>query len=401
MRTLDWLSLTIGSVRAGRLRTRLTALGIAVGIAAVVLLTALGEGVRMFVLGEFTRFGTNIVIVTPGLTRTHGIPGGLIGNVRPITVDDAAAMRRLPDVIAVCPTVTGNVQIEAEGQVSRTRRVTVFGCTADAATVWKIETSPGRFLPPDDGAPQALAVLGVKARNELFGAENPLGQRVRIGGDRYTIVGVNRARGQVLGLDLDDTVYIPVERSLSLFNRTGVVSIDIAFAAHADASRVQERVRQAMLQRHGKEDFTVVAQQQMLDTLGSVLDVLTFAVMALGGISLLVGAVGVLTVMTIAVQERIGEIGLLRALGATRRQILGLFLGEAIALAGLGGVLGLGAGLGVALGVRALVPALPITLSPSFAALAVGVACGIGLVAGVGPAWRAARWNPIEALRAE
>jgi putative ABC transport system permease protein len=186
-----------------------------------------------------------------------------------------------------------------------------------------------------------------------------------------------------------------------LFNREGLVSIDVAFAPAADPERVQARIKEVLVRRHGKEDFTIVAQKQMLDTLGSVLDVLTFAVMALGAISLLVGGVGVLTVMTIAVRERVGEIGLLRALGATRAQVLSLFLGEAIVLAGIGGVLGLGLGMGLALTVRALVPALPVTLSMAFAALAVGVACGIGLLAGAGPAWRAARWDPVEALRAE
>src|SRR5262249_28152165 len=156
-----------------------------------------------------------------------------------------------------------------------------------------------------------------------------------IGGERYTIIGVNQPKGQVLGLDLDDTVYLPVERSQALFNREGLVSIDVLFDTRADADRVAKRITQELTARHGKEDFTIVTQRQMLDTLGSVLDVLTFSVMAIGGISLLVGGVGVLTIMTIAVRERTGEIGLLRALGATRQQVLALFLGEAVVLASI------------------------------------------------------------------
>lgn len=383
------------------MRTRLTALGIAVGITAVVLLTALGEGVRTFVLGEFTRFGTNVLSVSPGTTRTHGIPGGIVGNVRPITLADAHALARLPDIVAVAPTVSGNVQVEGDGLVKKTRRVTVFGTTADAPIVWRYSVALGRHLPREESGSRALAVLGSKARAELFGDENPLGRRIRIGGERYTVIGVNEPKGQMLGLDLDDTVYIPVQRGLALFNREGLVSIDLAFDPRSDPDRVEAEVRRTLVARHGKDDFTIIAQKQMLETLGSVLDVLTFAVAALGGISLLVGGVGVLTIMTIAVRERISEIGLLAALGASRRQILALFLGEAVLLAGLGGLLGLGAGLGIAGSLQLFLPAVPITLSPGFCALALAVACGIGLLAGVGPAWRAARWDPIEALRAE
>ena len=398
MRAVDLASMCTGSLRSARLRTRLTALGIAVGIAAVVLLTAIGKGVHAFVMQEFTRFGTNVISITPGLTRTHGIPGGIVGNVRPLLLADAEALRAVPSVLAVSPVVSGNVQLEANGA---TRRVTIFGCTADSPLVWNYTTTSGRFLPRDDGGSRALAVLGAKAKGELFGATNPLGERLRVGGERYTIIGVNEPKGQILGMDLDDTVYVPVERALAMFNREGLVSIDLSFDAGADPDRVGEACRRALIARHGKEDFTVVQQKQMLDTLGSVLDVLTFAVAALGGISLLVGAVGVLTIMTIAVRERIAEIGLLRALGARERQVLALFLGEATLLAGIGGALGLLLGLGCALGLAIAVPALPVQLSWQYVLLAEGVACGIGLVAGVGPAWRASRMNPVEALRAE
>jgi putative ABC transport system permease protein len=159
----------------------------------------------------------------------------------------------------------------------------------------------------------------VQSARRAVRRREPLGQHLRIGGERSTVIGVNQPKGQVLGMDLDDTVYIPVERSLALFNREGLVSIDVAFAPGADPERVQDRIKDLLIRRHGKEDFTIVAQKQMLETLGSVLDVLTFAVMALGSIQLLVGGVGVLTVMTIAVSEPVAEIGLLRTLGAIGR----------------------------------------------------------------------------------
>ncbi|MEZ5963188.1 MAG: ABC transporter permease [Planctomycetota bacterium] len=398
MRTLDLLRFAAQSVRAGRLRTRLTALGIAVGVAAVVLLTAIGEGVHAFVLGQFTQFGTNIVGVTPGQTRTHGVPGGIVGSVRPLTVADAEALQTLPQVLAAMPVVTGNAQIRAN---ARTRRVTVIGVTADAPRVWKYGAAVGTFLPRELGVPRALAVLGPKARAQLFGALNPLGARIEIGGERYTVIGVSESKGQYLGFDLDDTVYVPVERALAMFNREGVVELDVLTELDAATDRVAAAIKRVLTARHGKEDFTVITQQQMLDTLGTVLDVLTFAVAALGGISLLVGGVGVLTIMTIAVRERVAEIGLLRALGARSPQVLGLFLLEAVMLAGLGGILGLLLGGGGALALTTFAPMVPVKVSALYATLAEVVACGIGLLGGAVPAWTAARLDPIEALRTE
>jgi len=395
----DLIRLSLGAVFSHRLRSFLTALGIAVGIAAVVLLTSLGEGIHRFVLGEFTQFGTNLIGIAPGKTTTAGISGAIISNVRPMTLDDTEAMKRIPGVVAAVPVVQGNAPVEF-GQ--RSRRTFIFGVGPEAPNVWRFNVAKGQFLPKDDPrSPRALAVLGSKVQQELFGFRNALGQRVRIGGERYRVVGVMASKGQMLGFDLDDAVYIPATRALSLFNRESLMEIDLLYAAGAGAKEVAERARKLLTARHGSEDFTITTQEQMLDVLGSILNILTIAVGAVGGISLLVGGVGILTIMIIAVNERTSEVGLLRALGAGKRQILALFIGEAVVLASVGGLAGLVIGVGGAWLLHIAVPALPTHTPWAYVVLAELLAAVIGLAAGVLPAIRAANLDPIDALRAE
>jgi putative ABC transport system permease protein len=395
----DFLHLTIGSVRAQGLRSFLTALGIAIGIAAVVLLTAIGEGIHRYVLNEFTQFGTNLVAVQPGRSTTMGGSVGAFGNTRPLTLDDAAALKRLPRVINVEPVVAGNARVEAGG---KQRRTNVYGGGPAFPEVFNFPGASGRFLPADDPrAARAFAVLGSQLRRELFGDVNPLGQTLRVGGDRYRIIGVMDSKGQVLGFDVDDTVYIPTAKALDLFDRDSLMEIDVLYEPGANVDEIVESVRRVLTARHGREDFTIVTQEQMLDVLGSVLDVLTFAVGALGGISLLVGGVGIFTIMTIAVRERTPEIGLLRALGAERGQVLALFLGEAMVLAAIGGLAGLLLGLGVAWLLTFAVPALPVHITWSYVLIAELLAAAVGLAAGVWPARHAAGLDPVEALRTE
>jgi len=399
MRTADLVKFTGGSVVAQRMRALLTALGIAVGVAAVVLLTSIGEGVRQFVVAEFTQFGTNIVSITPGTTQTMGGSIGVFGTVRPLTIDDAEALRRVPYMTSAVPVVQGNAEVEGNG---RKRRVTVYGVGHEFAGAFRFEVASGTFLPPDDPrAPRNLAVLGSKMKDQLFGDANALGANVRVGSERYRVVGVMRAKGTMIGFDLDDTVYVPAARALELFDRASLFEIDVLYEETAPVDEVVAGIRRVLMARHGDEDFTITTQQQMLDTLGSVLGVLTFAVAALGSISLLVGAVGIFTIMTIAVRERTGEVGLLRALGAGRRQVLSLFLAEAVVLSLFGGFAGLLFGATVAWLLGEAVSQLPVSFSTLFMGLALGLSVVIGLVAGILPAMSAAKLDPVEALRAE
>lgn len=397
MRYADLITLAFRALTAQRQRSVLTLLGIAVGIAAVILLTSIGEGVHRFVLAEFTQFGTNVIEISPGKTKASGGPGGLQTTVRLLTLDDARALERLPGVLAVTPGVWGNSEVAAKG---RLRRTTIQGVGPGTPEIMKMTLQSGSFLPVEDFEhARPLAVLGPKLKQELFGSENALGQRLRIGGMQFRIVGVVAAKGQFLGMDLDDTVFIPTARALELYNREGLMRIQLTYREGLQASAVAAAVKSALAGRHGREDFTLTTQEDMLRTLSKILNVLTLAVGALGGISLLVGAVGIVTVMTIAVAERTNEIGLLKALGARERTILGVFLGEAVALAALGGVLGLALGIGIAQVLHLFIPSLPVQTPFVFVVLAEGMAVCIGLLAGVLPARRAARLDAVEALR--
>lgn len=400
MQIADSTRFALQAITSHRMRSFLTLLGIAVGIAAVILLTSIGEGVHRFVLGEFTQFGTNVIAVVPGKVKTGGQPpSGIPSTARLLTMEDAKALKQLAHVIGSTPTVWGNSEIETNG---RLRRTTVYGVDADFTKVFSSSIHIGSFLPHEGaGSSRALIVLGSKLRNELFGTANPLGSRVRIGGLQFRVIGVMAPKGQFLGIDLDDTAFIPAERALELYNREGLMEIHVTYEEGTSSASVAAAVKDRLKLRHGREDFTITTQEDMLKTLSNILDILTMAVGALGGISLLVGAVGIVTIMTISVTERTNEIGLLVALGARRSTILGLFLSESVILASLGGILGLLLGVGVAQLVHFLLPSFPVHTPWNFAVGALVISGLIGLLAGVLPARSASRLDPIDALRAE
>jgi len=341
-----------------------------------------------------------VVSIAPGRASVGGgPPSGLPTSVRPLTIEDAQALERVSDVAGVVPTAWGNAEVAFGG---RSRRAVVYGASAAADHVFNLSVQVGRFLPAEEAVQaRSLVVLGPTLKRELFGTGNALGAKLRIGGEPFVVIGVLESRGQFIGMDLDDTAFIPVARALELFNRPGLTDINLSYREGASVDAVVAAVKARLAARHGREDFTVTTQQEMLSALSNILDILTMAVAALGSISLLVGSVGIVTIMTIAVTERTNEIGLMVALGAQRRTILALFLGEAVVLAVLGGLLGLTAGIGLAQLLRVAVPALPVSLPVDYAVLAVVVSALIGLVSGVLPARRASRLDPVEALRTE
>jgi putative ABC transport system permease protein len=396
----DLLILAWRALLAHRLRSVLSMLGIAVGVGSVIVLTSVGEGARQYVLAQFSQFGTNLIAIHPGKAKTSGIPGMLGGTTHHLTLEDALALRRIAGVDGVVPVTFGLARVE-HGE--RGRSVMVYGVTPEVQTVWRFHTRQGTFWRgTDPRRGESETVLGPKLAREVFGETNALGRFVRMGGGRYRVVGVMEPKGMLLGFDLDDSAYVPVASALKLFNQVELGEIDVSYAQPEASERVGAEIRRLLTARHdGEEDFTVTSQEAMMEVSGNIMRVVTMAVGAIAGISLLVGAIGILTMMWIAVGERRGEIGLVRAMGASRRQVRRLFLCEAAALATTGGIAGVAGGLGLCALLGVVVPGLPVETPLRFIVAALAVSLATGIVSGVVPARRAAALDPIEALRAE
>lgn len=400
MNLTDLLALSLEALRSHRMRYGLSALAIAVGVAAVVLLVSIGDGTKRFVMGQMSQFGTTLVAINPGKIETGGVPGIFPGSVRPLTLDDARALRRLPNVIGALPTTYGSGIVRYAG---RGRRVYIYGVTAEVPVVWSMDVAVGQFINAMDyDRTSPVVVLGPRLKRELFGDANALGAVVRIADSRFRVIGVMESKGQLLGFDLDDAAYIPVANAMRLFNRSQLDEIDLTAASNDAVDSVAAATRRVLIDRHdGQEDFTIVTQRDAQKTVDRILGIITAVVTGIACISLLVGAIGILTIMWIVVEERIGEIGLVKAIGATRRQILTWYLFESGLTAAAGGAAGLLAGAGGSWLLTQVVPGLESFTSPVTVMAALGMAFSVGLAAGVAPALRAAALDPVEALRAE
>jgi len=394
------IGFVIGAVTGHRLRTGLSALGVAIGVTAVILLTSLGEGTRDHIVSQFTQFGTSLIAINPGKVETLGIPGVLGGTTHKLDINDAEALRQIPGVRSLTPVAMGQARVEAG---DRGRSVFVYGTNHEVPAVWSFEIARGSFLPPIDPRRQgSQAVLGPKLARELFEGGRAVGERVRIGGRSFLVVGVLQPKGQLLGIDLDDAAYIPVASAMALFKVDELAEIDVVASRAEAIPRVVEEMRRLLTERHRHhEDFTITSQAEILTSFGRILNVVTVAVSGIAAISLLVGAIGILTIMWISVHERTHEIGLLRALGVTPGGVSRLFLMESTVVAVLGGTAGVLAGLGIGALTKLAVPGLPLSTPPMAIGASLAMSLLVGIASGYLPARRAASLDPIEALREE
>ena len=387
------------SIISQKMRSFLTSLGIAIGVICVIFLTGLGQGLQSYIVSQFTQFGSNIISIAPGKTETMGMPLGIFGTVKPLTFEDAKALERLPVIEYAVPVSAGNGEIEYGEKM---RRSMVVGTGADYDVIVDATDMLGEYLPHDNPkSPRSLAVLGPEMRDELFGDVNPLGEIVRVNSERFRVIGVLPPKGDFLGFNLDDAIYIPMAKFQTMFNKNTFQELDVVHYENIQTEEAVASIKRLMIDRHGVEDITITTQEQMLETLGDIMKWLKFTVAAFGGISLLVGGVGIFTIMTVAVNERTSEIGVLRAVGASRKKIRDVFLLESIFLAILGALLGLSIGFAAVYIALIFYPDMPIAIAWDYIVYAVFISLAIGLIAGFLPARAAAQLDPVEALRTD
>ncbi|SCG56720.1 ABC transporter permease [Micromonospora coxensis] len=394
MRVAEAWRVALDALRANRMRSALTMLGVIIGVASVVLLVAIGTGTKQKVEQQVEGLGSNLLLVVPGRIEVGTAPV-----VSPLTLKDVDAVSRVvgdPDRVAV--TIASGATARAG---NRSDFTTVQGVLETTPTVFTRSLARGRYLTGADvDTSRRVAVLGDSVARALFPDRDPLGQQVTLAGVRFRVIGVFTPLGQSLGVDRDDEVHVPVTAAQRLWGTQRVDGIAVKAPDRERIDELGERIVAELSRRHPDTEFSAVTQQQILGVLGDILGVLTGVLAAIAGISLLVGGVGVSNIMLVSVRERTREIGLRKAVGARPRDIGVQFLLEAVLLTAIGGLAGMALGVGAALLVDAVSP-IPAAITWWSLALAFGVSAAVGIVFGVVPAQRAGRLDPVVALRAE
>ncbi|MDX1389565.1 MAG: ABC transporter permease [Acidobacteriota bacterium] len=398
MSPYDVLRFAAGALRGHSLRTVLSVLGVTIGVASVILLTSLGEGARLYVTGEFSNLGTNLLIVVPGKIETTGMVPFMGGAPNDLTIDDVEAVRRrVPGIRYMAPLAMG----EAPARYGdRTRDVQVVGTTPEMQFVRVLSINVGRYLPesdPDRGP--RVCVIGSKIQRELFPGLNPLGETLKLGEESFRVIGVMTPRGRTIGMDMDEFVHVPVGRAMRMFDQTTLWRIFVEVGSFAEIDSVKDEIIRVLTERHDDtEDVTILTQDSVLSTFSQIMAVLTAALGGIAAISLSVAGVGIMNVMLVSVSERTSEIGLLKALGGSAGQVLLVFLVEAAVLSTIGGLLGLSIGLGAGRIFGAVYPAFPVEPPMWAVGGSLVLSITLGVAFGALPARRAARLDPVLAL---
>lgn len=400
MTIIETVEVAFDALSANKLRSALTMLGVVIGVASVILLISIGEGARNYISEQFAGLGTNLLIIQPGKVETKGMLPP-VSTTKKLTYDDAEVLKKRGYPIKlVAPLVIGTGTVKYQ---NRHRDIPIIGVTPEFQEARNLRVEVGSFITDVDvKGERNICVLGRKVASELFGTSNPLGRMVSINEARYRVVGLMEKKGVSLGTDIDDIVFIPLKSAQTLFNTDRLFEIIVSIAASEEIERGMNTVTQVLKKRHdGKEDFTITSQAAMLSTFQTILTSMTFVLAGIAGISLVVGGIGIMNIMLVSIKERTREIGIRKAVGATKKDILSQFLVEAVALSCIGGVIGIVIGGGISIIMTTIFPALPTSVSLWSASLAFGFSAMVGVFFGVYPAKKAAELNPIEALRYE
>lgn len=403
MALLDPVQEAFQALIANKMRSGLTMLGVIIGVAAVILLVAVGQGAKNYITGELSGLGTNIIIITPGKLETKGGFGAYpLGTTHKLTLEDAEALeRRAYTLSGVAPLVLGTMAVK---QMNMSRNTTIIGTWPEFQQVRNLHVEIGDFVSREDSnARRRVVVIGRKVKEQLFGDSDPLGSMVTIGDSRYRVIGIMQKKGHQLGIDIDDVVFIPLTSGQELFDTDSLFEILVQAREGGDRLSLAERqIKEIITHRHAnREDFTVTTQNAMMETTGNILNILTYVLGGIAGISLVVGGVGIMNIMLVSVKERTREIGIRKAVGAKRGDIMRQFLTESIIISLSGGIIGILLGGGVALSLPLIFPALPMTVSTWSVVTAFTFSFFVGIFFGVYPARQASRLDPIQALRYE
>ncbi len=398
----------VGTLRVNKLRTGLAALGIIIGIGSVIALLSLGQGSQKAIQNQIQSLGANLLTVMPGSQRGGGFVREGLGSATTLTLDDANAILpsgQAPDVAEVSPEYQGRSQVSAG---RNNTNVSVIGVTPAYADVRKISVESGTFISQIQvNSMENVAVIGPTAAATLFGeGVNPVGQTVRIRGISFRIIGTTVSKGGTGFLNQDNIIFVPLTTAQKvLFGAANLTSISVAAKSQDVMTQAQDEVGFLLLARHkisdpASADFSILSQNDILNTASSITGTFTALLSGIAAISLIVGGIGIMNIMLVTVTERTREIGLRKALGAKKRDIITQFLVEAIILTFAGGVIGMGIGILTSFIISKLI-GLPFTISIGAVALAIGVSGAIGIIFGWYPAKKASDLQPIEALRYE
>ncbi|MDP3111952.1 MAG: ABC transporter permease [Thermodesulfovibrionales bacterium] len=402
MDIIEIIKVSKDSLMSNKVRSFLTMLGVIIGVAAVILLVSIGEGARTYIHRELGNLGTNILIVVPGKTSAKGgFHPPEASTVRKLIYDDAQLIkRRSKHVDDAVPVMLGSAKVK---YLNQSRDNTIVGSTETYFSIRNLKVDSGRFITESEvDAKRKVCILGRTVKRDLFGDKNALGALVSIGDSKYRVVGVMEKKGVTLGIDFDDIVFIPTTAAQELFDTDRLFNITIKVKSANEIHEATEEIKQILIKRHaGKEDFTVMSQDEMLGVMNKILNIMTAVLAGIAAISLVVGGIGIMNIMLVSVRERTREIGIRKALGAKNSDILLQFLVESMTLSIIGGTGGILFAGTVSFIIPYFIEFLPTQLELWSIVLAFLFSAAVGIFFGVYPARKASLYDPITALRYE